>query len=105
LPYDYPRRAVLRNLCFWPEQYLLQAFLSFNSNFQVLWASSAMQFFHASVLERFFPRWKNRYQSMPRARRRFISSIDDQRVWPSSFWMRRCEFGPLLGSGLQDELR
>jgi hypothetical protein len=103
LPYDYPRRSVLRNLCFWSEQYLLQAFLSFNSTFEVIWASSAMQFFHASVLEHYFPRWKNSYQCMPRSRRRFIPSIDDQRVWPSSFWMRRCEFDPLLDSGLQDE--
>jgi hypothetical protein len=105
LPYDYPRRSVLRNLCFWSEQYLLQAFLSFNSTFQVLWASSAMQFFHASVLERYFPRWKNSYRSMPRSRRRFIPSIDDQRVWPSSFWMRRCDFDPLLASGFQNGLR
>ncbi|HZR58030.1 MAG TPA: class I SAM-dependent methyltransferase [Terriglobales bacterium] len=90
LPSDYPRRAVLHNLCFWSEQYLLQAFLSFNSSFQVLWASSAMQFFHANFLERYFPRWKHSYRSMPHSKRRFIPSIDHERVWPSSFWIRRC---------------
>ncbi|MCU1297109.1 MAG: hypothetical protein JWO91_1387 [Acidobacteriaceae bacterium] len=89
LPSDYPRRAVLQNLCFWSEQYLLQAFLSFNTSFQVLWSSSAMQFFHANFLERYFPRWKHSYRLMPHSKRRFIPSIDNERVWPSSFWMRR----------------
>ena len=91
LPCDYPRHAVLHHFWFWSEQYLLQAFLTFNSNFQVLWASSAMQFFHPSVLERCFPRWKRSYRSMPSAKRRLVPSIDDERVWPSSFWMRRCD--------------
>jgi hypothetical protein len=91
LPSDYPRRAVLHNLCFWSEQYLLQAFLSFNSSFEVLWASSAMQFFHPKTLENCFPRWKHSYRSMPYSKRRFIPSMDDERVWPSSFWMRRSE--------------
>jgi hypothetical protein len=90
LPSDYPRRAVLHNLCFWSEQYLLQAFLSFNTSFQVLWSSSAMQFFHANFLERYFPRWKRSYRLMPKSKRRFIPSVDNERVWPSSFWMRRC---------------
>jgi predicted O-methyltransferase YrrM len=91
LPCDYPRDAVLHHFWFWSEQYLLQAFLTFNSNFQVLWASSAMQFFYPSVLERCFPRWKHSYLSMSSAKRRLIPSIDDERVWPSSFWMRRCD--------------
>lgn len=43
LPFDYPRDAVLNKLWFWSEQYLLQAFLSFNTEFEVLWGSSAMQ--------------------------------------------------------------
>jgi predicted O-methyltransferase YrrM len=91
LPCDYPRNAVLHHFWFWSEQYLLQAFLTFNPNFEVLWASSAMQLFYPSVLEQCFPRWKHSYLSMPAAKRRLIPSIDGERVWPSSFWMRRCE--------------
>ncbi len=93
LPSDYPREAVLRNLCFWSEQYLLQAFLTFNPHFQVLWGSSAMQLLHPEELERAFPQWKDSYLNMPQNLRRFIPSKDGEHVWPSSFWMRRvkCE--------------
>ncbi|MGH9528940.1 MAG: class I SAM-dependent methyltransferase [Terriglobales bacterium] len=91
LPSDYPRRAVLQNLWFWSEQYLLQAFLSFNTKFEVLWTSSAMQFFRPRILETYFPRWKHSYRKMPRAVRRFVPSADNERVWPSSFWMRRVQ--------------
>ncbi len=89
LPADYPREAVLDRLCFWSEQYLLQAFLTFNREFEVLWGSSAMQLFQRDALDRAFPRWKSSYPSMPLAARRFVPSIDNERVWPSSFWFRR----------------
>ncbi|MGH9514571.1 MAG: class I SAM-dependent methyltransferase [Terriglobales bacterium] len=89
LPSDYPRRAVLDNLWFWSEQYLLQAFLSFNTEFEVLWSASAMQLSHARVLEQCFPNWRNSYASIPSPKRRFIPTVDGSRVWPSSFWMRR----------------
>ncbi len=89
LPSDYPRETVLRNMCFWSEQYMLQAFLSFNSSFEVVWASSAMQTFHREALDAIFPRWKHSYKQIPAARRRWLPSEDKQRVWPSSFWIRR----------------
>jgi hypothetical protein len=89
LPSDYPREAVLKNLWFWSEQYLLQAFLSFNSSFQVLWSSSAMQAFYPQALEAAFPRWKNSYKELPKKQRRWVPTPDHQRVWPSSFWMMR----------------
>jgi Methyltransferase domain len=89
LPSDYPRSAVLENLWFWSEQYLLQAFLAFNRDFQVLWSASAMQLSHAGVLARCFPNWTNSYMEMPVSKRRFIPTADGSRVWPSSFWMRR----------------
>jgi predicted O-methyltransferase YrrM len=89
LPADYPRDSVLKDFWFWSEQYLLQAFLSFNSRFKVLWASSAMQFFLPSALENLFPRWPGSYARMPKEKRRFIPSFDHDRVWPSSFWMQR----------------
>ncbi len=93
LPSDYPRDAVLRNLCFWSEQYLLQAFLTFNPCFEVLWGSSAMQIFHPDALEQAFPQWKDSYLNMPQSLRRFIPSKDGEKVWPSSFWIRRTKNG------------
>jgi hypothetical protein len=89
LPSDYPREAVLSNLCFWSEQYLLQAFLTFNPNFEVLWGSSAMQHHHPDVLMECFPRWDHSYQRMRKEVRQYLPTRDRDRVWPSSFWMRR----------------
>jgi hypothetical protein len=40
LPFDYPRDWVMDEFRFWTEQYLLQAFLSFNSEFEVLMANA-----------------------------------------------------------------
>jgi predicted O-methyltransferase YrrM len=89
LPSDYPRASVMEAFCFWSEQYLLQAFLTFNSSFEVLWASSAMQLFHPDALEESFPKWRDSYLRMPEANKQFIPTLDGRRVWPSSFWMRR----------------
>jgi predicted O-methyltransferase YrrM len=89
LPFDYPRDAVLNRLWFWSEQYLLQAFLSFNREFEVLWAASAMQAYHPMALEQCFPHWRHSYRDMPESKRRFVPTADGDRIWPSSFWMRR----------------
>lgn len=89
LPADYPRDSVLNGLCFWSEQYLLQAFLSFNRDFEVLWSSSAMQAAHPRELALTFPSWDGSYERMPAEKRQFIPTADGKRVWPSSFWMRR----------------
>ena len=40
LPFEYRRDWVMDELRFWTEQYLLQAFLSFNSEFEVLMANA-----------------------------------------------------------------
>ncbi len=89
LPADYPRDLVLNNLWFWSEQYLLQAFLSFNKEFEVLWNSSALQMGCPFVLEQCFPHWRHSYRDMPKSKRRFVPTMDRDRVWPSSFWMKR----------------
>jgi predicted O-methyltransferase YrrM len=89
LPSDYPRDAVLNMLSLWSEQYLLQAFLAFNAEFEVLWSASAMQDRYRHVLEDCFPAWKHSYRNMTESKRRFLPSLDGDRVWPSSFWMRR----------------
>jgi len=36
IPYEYPREWVVNEKLFWTEQYMLQAFLAFNSEFEVL---------------------------------------------------------------------
>ena len=56
---------------FWTEQYLLQAFLAFNSHFEVLWAGSYMHLRHPDRLAAAF------------------ASYDARRNWPGSFWMRK----------------
>jgi hypothetical protein len=89
IPSDYPRKMVLQTLSFWSEQYLLEALLMFNPRFEVVWGSSAMQGFEPEALERVFPQWKHSYQNMAREKRRFLPSLDGERVWPSSFWMRK----------------
>jgi predicted O-methyltransferase YrrM len=89
IPGDYPRDAVLHNLAFWSEQYLLQALLTFNSRFSVLWGSSYMQSRAQDALDDVFPHWRHSYSTMPQAQRRFLPTRDGDRVWPSSFWMRK----------------
>ena len=89
LPADYPRESVLHNLAFWSEQYLLQALLMFNPQFEVLWGSSCMQSHATSALENAFPHWQQSYRNMPPKKRRFLPTRDGDRVWPSSFWMRK----------------
>lgn len=71
LPAEYPKEWVLRDYRFWTEQYLLQAFLTFNECFEVLWAGSYIHLKHPGRLETAF------------------SSYNKDREWPGSFWMRR----------------
>jgi hypothetical protein len=89
LPSDYPLPWVVDNLSFWNEQYLLLAFLSFNSSFEVLWSSSGMQIYHPRALEKMVPHWRESHRRLPKEFRRFVPTLDGERTWPSSFWMRR----------------
>ena len=70
LPGEYPRRWLVDNLWFPTEQYLLQAFLTHNDAYQVLWASAAFAASHSEELSRSIP-------SRPNA------------MGPGSFWLRR----------------
>jgi predicted O-methyltransferase YrrM len=88
-PLDYPEKFVKTNLCFWGEQYILEAFLSFNSAFEVLWSASAMQQFHPDILGDSFPGWQDSYSRMPQEQRIFAPTLDGTNVWPCSFWIRR----------------
>ncbi len=71
LPYDYPRGWVLEENRFWNEQYLLQAFLSGNRDFEVLWAGSWMHANHPDLLARTF------------------ASYRQDSTHPASFWFRK----------------
>jgi hypothetical protein len=88
LPDEYPKQWVLGEHKFWTEQYLLQAFLAFNSCFEVIWASSFMSSSDKERLERAIPSWKNSYTRLPRHLRNTLTR-DGQNVWPVSFWIQR----------------
>jgi hypothetical protein len=69
LPFDYTHEWVIERLRFWTEQYLLQAFLAFNSEFEVLMANCYLSFFHEQDVKLAFPNLPSRGRG--------------------SFWMRR----------------
>jgi hypothetical protein len=88
-PLDYPRKFVVDNLCFWAEQYLLEAFLAFNSAFRIVWSGSANQHFQQDVLREAFPGWSGSYDRMPPHLKVFSPTQDGRNVWPCSFWIER----------------
>ena len=69
LPFEYRRDWVMEQFRFWTEQYLLQGFLMFNSEFEVLMANSYLNHYHQEDLKSTFP-------TLPSWR-------------GGSFWMRR----------------
>jgi hypothetical protein len=72
-PFDYRRDWVMDELRFWAEQYLLQAFLTFNSEFEVLMANAYLGHRYMEDLKATFP---------------------NSPWWGGgSFWMRRKPFG------------
>jgi len=77
LPMDYPREWFLERHRFWNEQYLLQAFLTFNDSFEILCAVSYLHVRHPDKLADAFQTYRRdeRWQG--------------RRCLPGSFWMRR----------------
>jgi predicted O-methyltransferase YrrM len=71
LPSEYPKEWVMQEYRYYTEQYLLQAFLSFNESFEVLWAGSFMHLYHSVKLEKAFNSYKK------------------DNCWPGSFWIRK----------------
>lgn len=55
LPFDYRRDWLMDELRFWTEQYLLQAFLSFNSEFEVLMGNAYLGDHYMEDLKAAFP--------------------------------------------------
>jgi len=83
LPFDYRRDWVVDEFRFWTEQYLLQAFLAFNSEFEVLLANSYLNHYHQQDLKAAFP---------------------DLSSWAGgSFWMRRKPVAELRASQREDD--
>jgi hypothetical protein len=75
LPFEYPQDWVMRRRRFWTEQYLLQALLTGNSEFEVLAANHLLHRDHPELLKRLF------------------SSYAPSGQAPASFWMRRVHPG------------
>jgi hypothetical protein len=71
LPEEYPETWVGEWYRFWNEQYLLQAFLSCNPDFEVLWGGAWMRRNHSERLEAVFPSYR-------------VNQTN-----PASFWIRR----------------
>lgn len=88
LPLPYPKQWVLDECKFWTEQYLLQAFLAFNQDFEVAWASSHMSICFKEEMERAFPSWQGSYTRLPESLKATLTR-DRKNVWPVSFWMQR----------------
>jgi len=82
-PSEYRRDWVLQQFRFWTEQYLLQAFLIFNREFEVLIANSYLNHYYAPDLKAVFPNL-----------RRWIGG---------SFWMRRKPVAELRASQKEND--
>jgi hypothetical protein len=72
LPWEYPKAFVLERRFYWAEQYLLQAFLAFNGEYEVLFGTHALKRVYPEAVEELVP-------SAARSR------------WPSAFWLRRVD--------------
>jgi hypothetical protein len=75
LPKSYPRIYFEKEQYYWNEQYLLQAFLTFNSRFEVLWPGNYMMLKYPEQVTTVFPEFNVMRERFPLSE-------------PSSFWMR-----------------
>jgi hypothetical protein len=71
LPMEYPRHWLFEDHHFWNEQYILQAFLTHNVAWKVLWAGYYMHVQNPAILEQMF------------------SSYSRKKGCPRSFWIKR----------------
>lgn len=75
LPKPYPRAYFDRHY-YWNEQYLLQAFLTFNSNFEIIWPGNYLMTRYSDKMQAAFaPEYELMRASYPSSE-------------PTSFWMR-----------------
>lgn len=57
LPDEYPKVWAIEQGRNWNEQYLVRAFLQFNSHWKIMWAANFMATRHSSVVTQAFPRF------------------------------------------------
>ncbi|MFQ5647371.1 MAG: class I SAM-dependent methyltransferase, partial [bacterium] len=74
LPFEYKREWVVERKFFWTEQYLLQAFLAFNADFEVFLSLNYLANRHRNELEKACP---------------VFSRLGERSPAPGSFWIRR----------------
>jgi predicted O-methyltransferase YrrM len=73
MPYDYPQNWIQEHRRFWDEQYLLQAFLAFNSAYEVTLASHYLSRKYTENFDNACPVYARKYRKLP----------------VSSFWIKR----------------
>jgi len=80
LPAEYPREWILEKCRFWSEQYLLQAFLTFNDTWEVLLANNYLGSEHREALMETFPKspWWGGGSFWMRRKRRSSGSRDTE---------------------------
>jgi hypothetical protein len=66
LPKRYPKTYFDQNI-YWTEQYLLQAYLTYNQRVRVLWPGNAMLLHHAHAMLALFPEIQDMRQKYPSA--------------------------------------
>lgn len=81
LPRPYPK-VYFDNHLYWNEQYLLQAFLMFNSKFEVVWPGNYMMLNHPQRMRAVFPEFELMRQKYPQSE-------------PTAFWMRVKSLGSI----------
>jgi hypothetical protein len=74
LPRPYPK-VYFDNHLYWNEQYLLQAFLAFNNQFEVVWPGNYMMVNYPDRVRSIFPEFERMRQDYPQSE-------------PTAFWMR-----------------
>jgi hypothetical protein len=71
-PRDYPKKHLVEDVMFWNEQYILEAFLSCNKEFEIIGALNYLKFHYPREI----------FEKLP-----VLDKMKDQ--VPGSFWMRK----------------
>ncbi|MBU1194120.1 MAG: class I SAM-dependent methyltransferase [Proteobacteria bacterium] len=86
-PKDYPEKHIVSQVKFWNEQYLLEAFLSSNSNFEILGALNYLRDNHHDALAARCPALKDK-RIIEKAKEKIAcSSLDFLET--TSFWIQK----------------
>jgi len=87
LPKEYPPVWIYNLFRFYNEQYLLQAFLTLNNKFKVIWAAKYMHLKQEEKLKKVF---KSFEKDISEINSKSLKKVDEWPIeWPSSFWIKR----------------